>query len=143
MLCSNVVFYTFFRHLINCMVSIFQFTSGLCLTNQLCPRNIFMLFKSVTSVLICSLCLLISTSSSANHVTSLFLVLSVLKTLNAISAGFILICSSLTNCLLILVYVHPESTNIYSYNSFLVCVFTFVYIFSSLFLLFHQCGIIY
>jgi len=143
MLCSNVVFYTFFRHLINCIVSIFQFTSGLCLTNQLCPRNIFMLFKSVTSVLICSLYLLISTSSSANHVTSLFLVLSVLKTLNAISAGFILICSFLTNCLLILVYVHPESTNIYSYNSFLVCVFTFVYMFSSLFLLFHQCGIIY
>ena len=58
-------------------------------------------FKSMTVTSICSLCLLISTSGSANHVTSLFLVLSILKTLNDLSIGSILIFSSFTSCLLI------------------------------------------
>ena len=86
-----------FGHLINYIVLLFQFTSGLCLTNQSYPRNISILFKSITTTLICSLCPLILISSSTNLVTSLFLVLSTLKTLNDVSASFVLICSSLTN----------------------------------------------
>jgi len=47
------------------------------------------------------ICLLISSSSSVNLVTSLFLALFVLKTLNDLSIGFILIYSSFTSCSLI------------------------------------------
>jgi len=36
-----------FGYLINYIVPKFQFTSGLCLTSQLYPKNIFILFKSV------------------------------------------------------------------------------------------------
>ena len=71
-----------FGHLINCIIPEFQFTSGLCLTNQSYPKNMSMPFKSMTTVSMCSLCLLICSSSSANLVTSPFLVPSVLKTLN-------------------------------------------------------------
>jgi len=101
------------------------------------------LFKLVTSVSIHSLCPLISTSSGTNHITSLFLVLSVLKTSNAMSAGFVLICSSLTNCLLISVCVYLESTSTCSCNFFPICVFTFACIFSFLSLLFYWYRIIY
>ena len=126
-----------FEYLINYIVPIFQFTSRLCLTNQSYSRNMFMLFKLVTATLICSLCLLISTSSGTNHITFLFLVLSALKTSNTMSTSFILIHSSLSNCLLISIYIHLEFTNIYSYNSFSVYIFTFACIFSSLSLLFY------
>ena len=122
-----------FGHLIN---HIFQFTSELCLTNQSCSRNMFVPFKSVTTMSICSLCLLISTLSSTNHVNSLFFVPFVLKTSNTMSASFVLICSSLTNCLLISIYVYLESTSICSCNYFPVYIFTFDFIFSSLSLLF-------
>ena len=125
------------------MVPIFQFTSRLCLTNQLCPRNMFMLFKSVTAMSIYSLCLLISTSSSANHVTFPFLVPSVLKTSNNMSASFVLIHSFLTNCLLISMYMYLEFTSACNHNSFSVCVFTFACMFKSFSLLFCQCKITY
>ena len=65
------------RHLVNCIVPVFQFTSGLCLTNQLYPKNISVLFKSVTAMFICSVCLLISSSSNTNLITSPFLVPSI------------------------------------------------------------------
>ena len=113
----------------------FQFTSRLCLTNQLYPRNMSMLFKSVTAALICSMCLLISSSSSANYITSPFLVLSVLKILNNLSISFILIIYSFTSCLLILVCVQSESTSAFSYSSFLLDILTFVYTFNSLFII--------
>jgi len=125
------------------MIPVFQFTSGLCLTSQLYSKNISVLFKSVTTTLIYSLCSFISTFSSVYYVNSLFLVLLELKTLNDWFIGFILIFSSLTSCLLIPVCVHPESTNVCSCNSFLFYVLTFVYMFSSLFLSFLQFGITY
>ena len=55
----------------------------------------------MTATLICSLCPLISTSNSANQVTSPFFILSVLKTLNDFSISSVLILSSLTSYLLI------------------------------------------
>jgi len=107
-----------FGHLLNYIVLVFQFTSGLCLTNQSYSRNMSVLFKSITAASICSVCPFISSSSSANHVTSSFLVLSVLKTLKYLFIGSILILSSFTNCLSIPVWVQPESTSIFSYSSF-------------------------
>ena len=106
-------------HLINCIVSLLQSTSGLCFTNQSYLKNISMPFKFVTTASICSLYPLISTSSSANHVISPFFILSTLKTSSDLSIGSVLIFHSLTNCLLILVWVHPESTNTCNHSSFL------------------------
>ena len=89
-------------------------------------------FRSVTTASIHFLCPLISTSNNANLVTSLFFVSSALKTLKDLSIGSILILSSLTNCSLIPVWVHSESTNAYSHSSFpffvlmLVCTFNFL-----------------
>ena len=60
-------------------------------------------FKSMTAVIICSLYLLISTSSDVNHVISPLLVSFILKTLNDLSIGSVLIFFSFTSCLLILV----------------------------------------
>ena len=60
-----------------------------------------MLFKSITATLIFSVCLLISSSSNTNLITFLFLVLSILKTLNNLFIDSILIYSFFTNCLLI------------------------------------------
>ena len=71
------------------------------MTNQLYSKNMSILFKSMTTVLIRSLCLLILTSSGANHVTSPFFVPSALKTLNDLFIGSVLILSSFTSCLLI------------------------------------------
>ena len=93
------------------------------------------LFKSITAVLICSLCSLILISSSANLVTSLFLVSSVLKTLNDISTGLVLICFSLTNCLLIPICIYLKSTSAWSHNSLLFYVLILACIFSSLFVI--------
>jgi len=116
-------------HFINYIFSIFQFTSGLCLTNQLYSKNMSMPFKSMTAISMFFLCLFISTSSGAYHVTSSFLVPSVLKTSNNLSIGSILIFSSFTSCLSIPMCMHPESTSIYNCSFFpflvlmLVCIF--------------------
>ena len=121
----------------------FQFTSGLCLTNQSYPRNMSMLFKFITIVSICFLCSLILTSNSVNLVTSPFLVLSTLKTLNDLSIGSILIFSSFTSYLLIPVWVHPEFTSACNCSFFLFAILMLVYTSNSLSLLFHQFGITY
>jgi len=93
----------YFGHLINYIVLVFQFTSRLYLTNQLFPKNMFMPFKSMTTVSILFICLLISSSSGTNLVTSLLLVPFVLKTLNDLFISSVFICSFFTSCLLILV----------------------------------------
>jgi len=111
-----------FRYLIKYIVPEFQFASRLCLTSQSYSKNMFIPFKSITTILICSLYLLISTLSGINHVTSLFLVLSSLKTSNAISTGFVLIFSSLTSYLLILICMYPESTSACNHSFFLFCI---------------------
>ena len=72
-----------------------------CLTNQSCPKNISILFRSVTTTLIHSLCSLILTLSGAILVTFLFLVSSALNILKEKSTGFVYILLSLTNCSLI------------------------------------------
>ena len=82
-----------------------------------------------------SIYLLISSSIDANLITFLFLVLSILKTSNNLSIGFILIHSSFTSYLSILVWIHLELTSVLSYNLFSFNVFTFVYMLSSLYLL--------
>ena len=97
----------------------------------------------MTAVPICSLYSLISTSSGANHITSLFFIPSALKTSNDLSIGSVLIFSSLTSCLLILIWVRPESTNVYNHSSFSFFVLMLVCIFSSLALLFLWFGITY
>ena len=48
-------------HLVNLILPSFQFTSGLCLTNQSCPRNMSMPLRSSTTTSRYFLCLLIST----------------------------------------------------------------------------------
>jgi len=123
-------------YLANCIVLIFQFTSGLYLTNQLYSKNISVSFKSITAMLIFSVCLLISHSSGTNLVTSSFLVLSALKTSNYLFISSIFICSSFTSCLSISVWVHPESTSTFNHSSFLFDVLTFVHMLSPFFLLF-------
>jgi len=60
----------------------------------------FILFKSIATILILSKYSLISSSSSTNLVASPFLVLSALKTLNDLSIGSIFIHSSFTCYLL-------------------------------------------
>ena len=127
----------------NHIVLLLQSTSVLYFTNQSYPRNMSMPFRSMTVASICSLCPLISTSSSATCVTSPFFVLSTLKTSNNLSIGSILIFSFLTSCLLILVWVHLESTNACNYNSFLFFVLILVCMFNSLALLFLWFGITY
>ena len=86
------------------------------------------LFLSIITTSIFFMCLLISSSSSTNYITSLFLVLFIVKTLNDLNSGSILICSSFINYLSILVWMHSELTSILSYNSFLFDVFIFIYI---------------
>ena len=115
LLVLNIISWCFvlyvFGHFINHIVLLSQFTSRLYLTNQLCPRNMSILFKSIIAVSICFLCLLISTLSGANLIISLFLVLFVLKTSNDIFASLVLVYFSLTNYLLISICVYPESTS--------------------------------
>ena len=89
------------------------------------------------------LCLLISSSSSTNIVTSLFLVPSALKTSNNLSIGSVLIYSSFTSYLLILVWVHPKLTSTLNHNFFLFDIWTFVHILSFFSLLSFHCGITY
>jgi len=124
------------EHLINYIFSMFQLTSGLCLTNQLYSKNMSMLFKSMTAISMFSLCLFISTSSSTYHITSPLLVLSVLKTSNNLSIGSILIFSSFTSYSSIPMCIHPKSTSIYNCSFFLFFVLILVCIFNSLSLFF-------
>ena len=113
-------------------VPVFQYISGLCLINQSYPKNMSIPFKSVTTVSICSLYLLISTFSSTNHVTFPFLILSTLKILNDLFIGFVLIFFSFTSCLLILVWIYSESTSTYNHSSFLFAILIFVHTFNLL-----------
>ena len=98
-------------HLINFIVPFFQLTSGLYLTNQLWPKNMSVLFKSVIVAFSYSLCPLISISRDATLVTSPFFVPSTLKTLNEKFISLVYIHFSLTSCLLIPVCVHLESAS--------------------------------
>ena len=102
-----------------------------------------MLFKFITTMSIFSVCSLISSFNSINLVISLFLVLSVLKTLNDLSISSVLICYSFTSCLSVPVWIHLELTSVLSHNFFLFNFFTFVCTLSSLFLLSLFYGIIY
>ena len=81
----------FLGHFVNYIVPVFQFTSGLYLTNPLYSRNMSMLFKFVTAMSIHSIYPLISGSSGVNCITSPFLVLFTLKTLNNLFTGSVLI----------------------------------------------------
>ena len=108
-----------FEYHVNYIIPIFQSTSKLYSTNQLYPKNMSMLSKFMTTKLICSLCPLILTSSSTYHVTSSFLVPSILKTLNDLAIGFVLILSSFTNYFLVPVWIYPEFISTYNCNSFL------------------------
>ena len=78
------------KHFVNHIVSIFQFTSRLCSANQLYPKNMSVPFNSMTSISILFTYPLISSSSGANIVIFLFLVLSVLKILNNLFIGSVL-----------------------------------------------------
>ena len=120
------------EHLVNCIILFFQLTSGLCLTNQLCPKNMSIPFKSVTTASSYSLCPLILIYRGTILVTSLFFVLSMLKTSNEKFIGFVCILLSLTSCSLILVCVHPKSTSAFTLRFLLFFIFTFSYIFNSI-----------
>ena len=87
----------YFLEYLNCIVSFSQLTSGLCLTNQLYSKNIFMPFKFITTVSILFICLLISSFSGTNLVTSPFLIPSTLKTSNDLSISFVFIHFSFTS----------------------------------------------
>ena len=131
-------------HLVNLIVLFFQLISGLCLTSQSWPKNMSILFKSVTAASSISLCPLILISKGTTLVTFLFFVLSVLKTSNEKFIGFVWILLSLTNCLSITVCVHLESTRALAFNFFPFFIFTSACTFNSHFpLLFRQFGIMY
>jgi len=127
----------------NFIISCFQLTSGLCLTNQLWLKNISIPFKSITAAFSYSLYSLISISRGTTLVTSPFFVLSVLKTSNEKFISLVYICFSLTNCLLILIYMYPESTSALTLRFLLFFVFTFVCMFNSLSILLCWFGITY
>ena len=120
-------------HLVNLIVLFFQLTSGLCLTNQSCSKNMSVLSKSVTAASSFYLWLLILISRGAILVTSLFFVLSALNTSKEKSIDFVWIFSSLTSCLLIPVWVHLESTNALTFSFLPFFVLTFACTFNSLF----------
>ena len=121
----------------------FQLISGLYLTSQSCPRNISILFKSITAAFSCFLCLLISIFRDAILVTSLFFILSTLKTSKEKFIGFVWILLSLTSCSLISVYVHLESTSTLTFRFLLFFVFTFAHMFNFLSTLLYQFRITY
>ena len=117
-------------YFVNCIVLFFQLISRLCLTSQLCPKNMSVLFKSVTTVSSCSLCPLILIYKDAILVTSPFFVLSVLNTSNKKLIGFIWILLSFTSCSSIPVCVHPKSTNALTLRFFPFFVLMFAHIFN-------------
>ena len=147
LLVLNSMFWCFIlhnsRHLVNCIILFFQLTSRLCLTSQLCFKNISVLFKSITAASSHSLYLLILISRGATLVTFLFFVLFTLKTLNKKLIGLVWILSSLTNYLLISIYVHPELTNVLTLRFFLFFVLTFTHMFNSFLVLLCQLEIMY
>ena len=118
------------RHLVNHIVLFFQLTSGLYLASQSCPKNMSVLFKSVTAVSSCSLFLLISISKGTTLVTSLFFVLSALNILNKKLIGFIWILLSFTNYFSILIYVYLELTNALTLRFFPFFILMFAHIFN-------------
>ena len=136
LLVLNSMFWCFIlhdpRHLVNHIVPFFQSTSGLYLTSQLCPKNMSVLFKSITITSSCSLYLLILISRGATLVISLFFVLSALKTLNEKFIGFVCILLSLTSYLLISICVYLESTSTLTLRFLLFFIFIFAHIFNSL-----------
>ena len=140
LLVLNSIFWYFIlhdpRHLVNYILPFFQFTSGLCLTNQSCSKNMSTPFKSITATSMYSLYLLILISSGATFVTFLFLVPSVLYTLNEKFIGLVYILLSLTSCLSIPMWVHLESTSASICNSFPFFVLIFTCMLSSFSLLF-------
>ena len=132
------------RYLVNLIVLFFQLTSGLCLTSQLYPKNMSVLFESVTVVSNCFLWPLILISRGATLVTSPFFVLFALKTSNEKLIGFVYILLFLTNCLSISVYVHLESTSTFTFKFLSFFVFTSACMFNShFFSLLQQFRIIY
>ena len=113
---SLCVIVQFPGHLVNLMVPFLQLTSRLCLTSQSYPKNISIPFKSVTAASKVSLYPLISIFRGATLVISPFFVPSALNTSKEKSIDFIWILLSLTNCLSIPVWVHPESTNAFTFR---------------------------
>ena len=92
----------------------------------------------------CSVCPLILISRETTLVTSLFFVLSALKTSNEKLMGFIGIFLFLTNCLLIPMCVHPESTSALTSSFFPFFVLIFACTFNFRFpLLLRRFGITY
>ena len=131
-------------HLVNLMILFFQLTSRLCLTSQSCPKNISVPSRSVTAASRVSLCLLISISRGATLVTSLFFVLSALKTSKEKSIDLVGILLSLTNYSLITVCVQPESTSTLTFSSLPFFILMFACTFNSFFpSLARRFGIIY
>ena len=131
-------------YLVNLIIPFFQLTSGLCLTNQLCPRNMSVPSRSITAASKVSLCLLISISRDATLVTSLFFVPLALNTSKEKFIGLVWILLSLTSCSSIPVYIQPESTNAFTFNFLPFFVLTFACIFNFFFpSLAWQFGIIY
>ena len=113
------------------------------LNNQLYSKNMSMLFKSITTALIFSICSLIFSSSSIKELMDRsFKVFNTNKTKNEEVTRFIIL-SSFTSCLLILVWIHSKLTSTLSCNFFLFYIFIFVYTLSSSSLLFLLCRIIY
>ena len=100
-------------------------------------------FKFVTAASSCSLCLLISISRDATLVTSLFFILSVLKTLNEKFIGLVCIHFSLINCLSIPICVHLESTSALTLRFLPFFIFMFAHTFNFLSILLCQFGITY
>ena len=117
----------------NFIVLFFQLISELCLTSQSCPKNMSILFRSVTVAFSYSLYLLILISRDTTLVTSPFLVPSALNTLNEKFIGLIGILFFLTSCLSIPVCVHSESTNALTSSFLLFFVFISAYMFNSFF----------
>ena len=101
------------RYLENHMVPFFQFTSGLCSTSQLCPRNRSVSLISNTTVLICLMCLFEFNSKSTNSliVFSLFFDLSELYISKDFLGIFVSIFFSFTISLVIVVCIYSESIN--------------------------------
>ena len=123
----------FSGHLINWMVLFLQLTSRLCLTNQSCPKNISVPSKSVTAASKVSLCPLISISRGTTLVTSPFFVPSVLNTSKEKSIAFVWILLSLTNYSSISVWMHLESTSVFTFRFLPFFVLTSACIFNFLF----------
>ena len=130
---SLCVIVQFPGHLVNLMVPFLQLTSGLCLTNQSCSKNIYVPSKSITTTSKVSLCLLILISRGATLVTSPFFIPSVLNTSKEKSIAFVWILLSLTNYLSIPVWVHLEFTSNFTFSSLLFFVLTSACMFNSLF----------